>query len=133
MVVIASGLALGAGCWNNYGGRQEIKGTVKLKGELVDQGVIDFTPLENQATKNGSVVTNGAYHIPREQGLLKGKYQVRITAGDGRTRENSNEPPGPAGANIVSKERIPPEYNVNTKQEIEVSEKGGNVFSYDIP
>jgi hypothetical protein len=129
--------ALGAlfitGCTNDYGGRHEVKGTVKLKGTPLDQGVIDFTPLESQATKTGAVISNGSYHIPRPSGLMKGKYRVIITSGDGRTKENSDEPPGPTGANIISKERIPPEYNVNTKQEVEVTDKNPNVFDYDIP
>ncbi len=121
------------GCMNDYGGRQEIKGTIKLKGALLDQSVIDFTPLENQSTKEGALISNGAYHIPRASGLMKGKYRVIITSGDGRTEENSDEPPGPTGANIISKERIPPEYNRNTKQEMEVSDSKPNVFDYDIP
>jgi hypothetical protein len=127
------GLSLLLGCTNDYGGRHEIKGTVKLKGTPLDQGVIDFTPLESQATKTGAMISNGSYHIPRPSGLMKGKYRVIITSGDGRTKENSNEPPGPTGANIISKERIPPEYNVNTKQEVEVTDKDPNVFDYDIP
>ena len=121
------------GCTNDYGGRQEIKGTIKLKGVALDQGVIDFTPLDGQPTKEGAVIANGAYHIPRPSGLVKGKYRVIITSGDGRTKEDSNEPPGPTGANIISKERIPPEYNKNTTQEVEVLDNKTNVFDYDIP
>jgi hypothetical protein len=132
-LIFIAALALFAGCWQSYRGRQEIKGTVKLKGQALDQGVIDFTPIENQPTKGGAVINNGTYIIPRAQGLMKGKYRVIITAGDGRTRENSNEPPGPSGANIISKERIPAEYNTNTKQEVEVKDKGPNIFNYDIP
>ena len=124
---------LAPGCTNDYGGRQEIKGTIKLKGAPLDEGVIDFTPLGDQSTKEGALISNGAYHIPRAHGLMKGKYRVIITSGDGRTKENSDEPPGPTGANIISKERIPPEYNKNTTQEVEVSDSKPNVFDYDIP
>ena len=130
MALLAS---LALGCTNDYGGRQEIKGTIKLKGVPLDQGVIDFTPLEDQSTKEGAVIADGAYHIPRASGLTKGKYRVIITSGDGRTKEGSDEPPGPTGANIISKERIPPEYNKNTTQEVEVSDSKPNVFDYDIP
>jgi hypothetical protein len=124
---------LAGGCTNDYGGRQEVKGTIKLNGVALDQGVIDFTPLEGQPTKQGALIANGAYHIPRSSGLMKGKYRVIITSGDGRTKEGSDEPPGPTGANIISKERIPPEYNSKTKQEIDVSDSKANVFNYDIP
>ena len=133
-VLVLSALAASIlGCGPNYGGRQEVKGTIKLKGQLLDQGVIDFTPLESQPTKGGALISNGAYLIPAKSGLMKGKYRVIITAGDGRTRENSDEPPGPTGANIISKERIPADYNVNSKQEVEVTDNKRNVFDYDIP
>src|SRR5216117_2334724 len=99
-VRVASCLALAAlafltGCGPSSGGRQEVSGTIKLKGQPLDQGVIDFTPVESQATKGGAVITNGSYKIPRALGLLTGKYHVTITAGDGRTKANSEEPPGP--------------------------------------
>jgi hypothetical protein len=124
------------GCSPNYGGRQEIKGTIKLKGQLLDQGQITFMPVSGDgATQEGSLITNGAYFIERKFGLLPGKYKVIITAGDGRTRADApdDQPPGPTGANIISKDRIPPEYNTKSKQEVEVTDKKPNVFDYDIP
>ena|SRR5690348_1163927 len=125
-----------AGCGPNYGGRKEVKGTVKLKGEPVDDGTITFFPMSGDAaTKSGAGISKGAYKIPAEFGLLPGKYRVSITAGDGRTRTDAAEdaPPGPTGANIVSKDRIPKEYNVESTQEVDVTEKGPNVFDYNIP
>lgn len=132
----AGGLAAAVGCGPDYGGRLEVKGTVMLKGAPLDDGSITFFPQSpDSGTKSGAPITNGSYVIPRESGLVPGKYRVGITAGDGRTRENANpdEPPGPTGANIVSKDRIPPEYNVKSTQEVEVTKNGRNVFDYDIP
>ena len=83
----------------------------------------------------GAPIANGEYKIERMHGLMPGKYRVIITSGDGRTKADAapDEPPGPTGANIISKDRIPPDYNVNSKQEVDVTEKGPNVFNYDIP
>ena len=142
--VVAFGVvaALIVGCGPDYGNRQEVSGTVKLKGALLDEGVIEFRPLSTEAaegeaapegaTKTGAMILNGVYTIPRDSGLIPGKYQVLITSGDGKTPENEGELPGPTG-NIVSKDRIPPEYNVRTKQEVEVKSDQPNVFDYDIP
>ena len=129
-------MVLVSGC-NQYGGRQEISGTVKLKGEPLDQGIITFSPIgpadEAEAvTKSGAAIASGAYRINQEDGLVPGKYLVTITSGDGKTPANPDEPPGPTG-NIVSKERIPAEYNVSSRQEVEVSADKPNVFNYDIP
>lgn len=133
VLLLLPGVVL-AGCGQGYGGRKEIRGTVKLKGQPLDEGVIDFTPISgDQATKEGALIKNGSYHIDRAHGLLPGKYRVTITSGDGRTPANTDEPPGPSGANIISKDRIPPEYNINSKVEIEVTEKGPNVFDFEIP
>ena len=124
------------GCGPKYGGRQEIKGTIKLKGQLLDQGSISFMPISgDRTTQEGAPIANGSYKIDRSHGLMPGKYRVSITAGDGRTPANAapDEAPGPTGANIISEDRIPPEYNTNSKQEVDVTEKGPNVFDFDIP
>lgn len=131
------GLAiLTMGCGQSYGGRKEIKGTVKLKGEPINEGTIDFFPASGDlATKSGAQILKGSYKIPAEFGLLPGKYRVSITAGDGRTRPDApaDQPPGPTGANIVSKDRVPKEYNIESKVEVDVTDKGPNIFDYDIP
>jgi hypothetical protein len=127
--------ALWVGCGQDYGGRQEVKGTIKLKGEPLDQGLITFIPIsDDRSTQSGTQIANGSYHIDRAHGLVPAKYKVIITSGDGRTPANApDQAPGPTGANIISKDRIPPDYNTHSKQEIEVTEKGPNVFDYDIP
>jgi hypothetical protein len=122
------------GCGDSSGGRKEVKGAIKLKGQPLDQGTIDFMPISgDRATRGGAQIANGNYKIDRMQGLLPGKYRVSITSGDGKTPANTDEPPGPTGANIISKDRIPADYNINSKQEVEVTEKGPNVFNFDIP
>ena len=129
-----------AGCGDGLGNRQEVRGTVKLKGVLLDEGVIIFTPIgntegespgANAATKSGGLIKNGQYLVPRSAGLMPGKYRVVLSSGDGKTQANDG-PPGPSG-NIISVDRIPPEYNEESKQEIVVTEKGPNEFNYDIP
>jgi len=139
-VAFALWVAALAGCSDGLGLRQEVSGKVTLKGEPIQEGVIAFEPLDNpgvteEATGSGDVIRNGAYHLPVEHGLLPGRYRVRITSGDGATPANSDEPPGPSTgkSNIVSKDRVPPEYNVNTRQEVEVKVGEKNQFDFHIP
>jgi hypothetical protein len=133
LVLLAS--ALYVGCGQDYGGRREITGTIKLKGQPLDQGQITFMPLsDDRSTQAGALIASGSYQIERAQGLVPGKYKVIITSGDGRTpADQPDQAPGPSGANIISKDRIPKDYNTHSKQEVEVTEKGPNVFDYDIP
>jgi len=129
-------VVLVVGCGKPSDGRMAISGNVILQGEKLDEGVIEFLPRagggrSGPATQTGAVITDGAYNIPREQGLLVGTYKVLLTAGDGKTPADGGLP-GPTG-NIVSVDRIPPEYNVDSQQEVEVTSEGPNVFDYDIP
>jgi hypothetical protein len=133
-IAVAFACLVLAGCNPDYGGRMEVSGKVVLKGAPVKDGIIKFTPVTAGTTQSesGAQIVNGEYKLPAESGLMPGKYKVVLTAGDGRTPANTDEPPGPTGANIISKDMIPPEYNVRTRQEVTVTEKGPNVFDYDI-
>jgi hypothetical protein len=133
-------LLLIAGCSQSHDGRVEITGTVKLKGEPIKDGaIVMFEPLDKQDTAGNATVTGGTFSIPRVSGLKPGKYLVRVTAGDGKTPVNPvdpDSPPGPGGGrgstNIISKELVPPSWNVNSKQEVTVTKDGPNKFDFDI-
>ncbi|MSR55367.1 MAG: carboxypeptidase regulatory-like domain-containing protein [Gemmataceae bacterium] len=126
-----------AGCSSSHDGRLEISGTVKLRGEAIKDGaIVMLEPLEEQGTAANATVTGGAFSIPKSSGLKPGKYLVRITAGDGKTAVNpvdENSPPGPGGSNIISKELVPADWNVNSKQEVTVAKDGSNKFDFSIP
>lgn len=123
------------GCGPDTGGRVAVKGKVLLKGTPVKDGIIKFIPAtpDGALSEGGSQILNGEYSMPAEFGLMPGKYKVFLSAGDGRTPANTDEPPGPTGANIISKELFPPEYNTKTRQEVTVTKSGPNEFNYDVP
>ncbi len=133
--VIPVVLTILVGCSDPYAGRYAVSGTVKLVGQPLDKGQILFYPLDKQGTESGAPVTNGEYSVPRQSGLKPGKYLVRITSGDAKTIDNPEaEAGGPGGStNIVSVDRIPPEWNVSSKNEIEVKADGPNKFDFEIP
>jgi hypothetical protein len=134
----AVALVLIVGCSDPYTGRYEVSGSATLKGQpMPDGAVITFIPQDNQKTEGQGVFSGGKYLIRRENGLEAGKYLVRMTAGDGKTAvspTNPDEPPGPGGGNnIISKELVPKEWGVNSKQEVTVSADKPNVFDFIIP
>ena len=136
-VCIVAIAALVAGCSDSDGGREEVTGTVKLKGQPIPDGaIVLFEPMDSQDTAGNATATGGEFSIPRSAGLKPGKYRVRVTAGDGKTAVNPvnpDEPPGPGGTNIISKDLVPPDWNVNSKQEVTVTKGGPNKFDFDIP
>jgi hypothetical protein len=130
-------LVFAAGCSDSNDGRLPISGTVKLKGQPIPEGaIVIFEPLEKQETAGNATVSGGEFSIPRIVGLKPGKYLVRITAGDGKTAVNPvdpTSPPGPGGSNIISKDLVPRDWNVNSNQQVTVTKGGANKFDFDIP
>ncbi len=123
-------IPISLGCGGN-GGRMPISGVITLKGKPIAEGVIEFV---SDGMKSGTIISKGKYDIPADQGLVPGVYKVLITAGDGRTPVDSPDGlPGPTGANIVSKETIPAEYNTKSKQEVTVKASATNKFDFSIP
>jgi len=119
------------GCSDPSGGREAVSGEIRLKGQPLDQGTIQFLPAEGQDTTSGGLIQQGKYTVEKMKGLKPGRYKVVITSGDPK----EHAPPGelPGAPFPVAKERIPREYNTESKQEIEVKRGGRNKFDIDIP
>ena len=133
----AAAMLLAVGCGGGDG-KEAVSGAITLKSKTFPNGgLVTFEPLENQGTAAPAVVTDGKYDIPRQNGLKPGRYRVWMTAGDGKTAVNPvspDSPPGPGGGtNIISKELVPSDWNVNSKQERTVSKDGPNRFELIIP
>lgn len=111
--------------------RYGVSGTVKFKGEPLKDGIIQFVPVPSGPTSAGPLIVDGNYTIPRDKGLVAGKYRIVINSGDGKTPTDPNIPPGPTG-NFASKDRIPLEWNQESKHEVEVTAAGPNKFDFDI-
>lgn len=123
--------ALFSGCGgSNPLGRKAISGNVTLNGSPVNNGSIEFEPLQEGGVSSGGVITGGGYSIPAEQGLPIGKYRVVIFA----TPEAPPLPPGhmPGDDLPVAKQLIPLDWNKNSKKSIDVTKEGPHEYSFDI-
>jgi hypothetical protein len=113
-------------------GRKAISGAVTLNGQPLDNGSITFEPVDlNRGVGGGSNIVDGKYSLPEEQGLPPGKYVVRIMSADASQTEPVEEMPGEA-PKTLAKERIPPHWNIQSAQQIEVSAEGDNVHNFDV-
>jgi hypothetical protein len=101
--------------------RLAVSGTVKFKGQLLDQGRIEFHPPEDKGTMSGAVIQNGRYDIPQDKGLKPATYEVRIWSYDEKGAKTESLP-GEAGMGF--KERIPKQYNAASTLKADV--KPGN-------
>jgi hypothetical protein len=123
------------GCSDPYAGRMEVTGVVKLVNEPIQDGTIEFKPVDKQNadTHSGAPIKNGAYTVPRKNGLKPGKYLVIISSGSG-TPANLEEgaSPGPAGGNFTSQDKVPEDWNLKSNHEVEVKSGVTNKFDFDI-
>ncbi len=136
MVLRTSWLVLGvlcvAGCGGASDGRQAISGSVTLNGAPLEQGTIEFASVDG-SQQSGGGITNGKYSVPAEQGLLPGKYVVRISSTEEANPGAPLGPPGPEAETVQNKQLIPPEYNTQSTLTAEVTEDGDNQFDFQIP
>jgi hypothetical protein len=124
-------LTLALGCSQGGDGRQAVSGTIKMKGQPLEAGTINFTAKDSSVGSfSGATITKGEYSIPKEQGLLPGTNIVRISAGKPAPAA-VEAAPGESGP--PAEEMIPAEYNVNSKLEYTVKAGEKNQFDFDIP
>jgi hypothetical protein len=119
------------GCSDPTGGREAVSGDIRFKGQPLDQGTIQFLPMDGQDTTSGGPIADGRYTVAKADGLKPGKYQVVISSGDPKVHAPPDELPGAPFP--VAKERIPKEYNTQTTQVVQVKAGGPNTFDFTIP
>jgi hypothetical protein len=135
-VATIAALFLAGGCEDDAGGRQAVSGAVTVKGKPVEMGMIEFIPVAGASAggtyiKSGAAIENGKYEIPKQKGLVPGRYKVTMSAPDKHNKMGGNELPGPTSSR-TSKDLIPPEYNLKSKVEVQVK-KGPNNFDFAVP
>jgi hypothetical protein len=126
-------LAILTGCGPSSD-RLAVSGEVTLDGAPLDQGAVRLTSTGTEKLRaSGAMIQNGEFHIPQEKGLPPGTYLVEISAPDlsvppvvykGAPGEPTLPPTAP--------ERIPPEFNVNSKKTVDVSADSDNHFVFEI-
>lgn len=112
--------------------RSEVSGTVKVNGQPIAEGAINFIPVEgNRGAGAGATITDGKYHIPRSAGVSPGKNRVELRAFK-NTGRKVQDPTGKPGT--LAEERVllfPPEYNERSTLVRDVK-SGSDTIDFDI-
>jgi hypothetical protein len=132
MLHLSALAALSLGLASCSGNLAEISGTVRLNGVPVEEGAINFIPVEGtQGAGAGAEIRNGAYRIPRSNGAAVGKNRVELRG----FRNTGKKVPDLTGApGAMMDERVPafpPEYNDRSTLIKEVK-AGSNKIDFDI-
>jgi hypothetical protein len=110
---------------------QAVSGTVRFQGKPLDEGIIQFHPLEKGGTPVATLIKNGRFEIPEGKGPREGKYKVEVSApGAAVVIRDSNgarrEDPG------VRVERIPAKYNQKSLLTVTIQAGKKNVLEFDL-
>lgn len=111
---------------------QEVSGSVSFNAQLLENGTIQFSPLDPGGLAAGSAIAEGKYLVPRQKGLPPGKYTVRISAAEQRPVTPGPASHAPGDALPPLKELLPERYNSKSELTAEVKSGGGNVFDFEL-
>lgn len=113
--------------------RQPLTGEVKLAGQPLDHGTIQFEPLDAKGVASGAQIKDGKFAVAKEAGLPKGQYRIMIFSPEGGGAAVQEEMPGDSSAVKLAKERIPEKFNTQSRETVDVSDSKKNHFVFDIP
>jgi hypothetical protein len=128
----ALGLLCLPGCADSGPPTAEVSGTVRLDSRLIDEGSIQFIPVEgSRGPSTGGVIQDGKYHIPRKMGATVGTNRVELRAFK-NARTKIQDPTAPPG--VQTEERVqafPPEFNDRSTVVREIR-AGSNTIDFDV-
>jgi hypothetical protein len=126
-------LLLSGGCGpGNPLGRRAVSGAVTLDNKPLAAGNISFAPEDKTSgVQSGGPIVQGSYSLSVAAGLPPGKYLVRIFASPPES-DSDDSAQVPSKKQVIFVDPIPPEYNVNSQQYIEVTENGPTQFDFAI-
>jgi len=126
-------LLLLAGC-GRRSDRLAVTGEVTLDGVPLDEGAIRLTSTgSGKLSASGAIIHDGKFHVPQDKGLPPGTFHVEISSPDtAAPLVVYKGAPGEPALPPTAPERIPPEFNSNSKQTIELTADGDNHFKFDI-
>jgi hypothetical protein len=105
-----------------------VEGTVAYQGAPIKTGSIRFEPMDAaQGYSAGSVIKDGRYSIAAKDGLLPGKYSVKISS----TEPTGGKSDAPGGI-LQARELLPEKYNTRTGLTQEVTASNPNTINFKL-
>ena len=120
------------GCADSGPPTAEVSGTVQLDGRPIEEGSIQFIPVEgSRGPSAGGVIQDGKYHIPRKKGVTVGTNRVELRAfkNAGTKIQDPTAPPGVRTEARV--QAFPPEFNDRSTVVKEIR-AGSNTIDFDV-
>ena len=126
----AGTLILFAACSPSGPRRASVSGNVRVDGQPVARGAINFIPVEGtHGPTAGAPIENGRYAIGRVKGVTVGRNRVTVSC----PQKTGRKIPGRLGDDAVDEwaESLPAHYNTHSTLVREIS-PGSNELDFDL-
>jgi hypothetical protein len=109
-----------------------VAGRIRVEGRPLVKGAVRFMPTSGAMSAGaGAFISNGAYAISQEDGLLPGRYQVHISSIGVEEQLLAARAGRDATAKLV--ESVPARFNRESELFVEVTADGGVLgFDFDL-
>ena len=110
------------GCGSDGPALHGVSGIVSLDAVALEQGSITFLPAEGTSGPSaGSEIVKGVYSVPKEKGLVEGKYRVEVRAQKKTGKKVAVGSPTPPGTMMDEvAEAVASRFNTNSTLEAEI-------------
>jgi hypothetical protein len=116
--------------------REPVAGVVLIDGQPLPEAVIQFAPMgEASATSTAehAEVKDGSFSIPREHGLVPGKYKVAISHAELKAPDTkAKRKITPERSKVLGPEQIPARYNTKSTLEAEIKPGGAKDLKFEL-
>lgn len=127
-----------AGCGGGDGlDRVAVSGSVTVNGDPVPNGVVRFRPASGtEGPMANTMITNGRYEIPKDQGPVAGDYEVRVQA---YTDPHQQETAAASVPAAVPADKLKPKLNSDEavegeeEQPSQIPQEANRTFNVTIP
>ena len=141
LVLLLATMAATGGCGGDGLPRQPLSGKVTLDGQPIESALITFTPMNGSgdSTSAAAQVTAGSFSIPRDAGLIAGKYRVAVSmpkevtkAAKKKQIDNATGAEIEAGDVTITQEALPARYNAKSELTADVTAGDPNEFTFTL-
>jgi hypothetical protein len=127
-LLLAVALAVSAGC-DSGPPTGDVSGTASFEGVPIEQGMINFLPLDGKGTTAGGEIKDGKYDVRK---VPVGTMRVQVTSskvvGKKKMYPTANSPEYP-----LTKDPLPAKYNDPLKSELRLDvQSGRNEKNWDL-